>query len=181
MSRGHRPHSRSTRPIRDLRLAALHMHIAHAAAWAWPIVALRMLLATLTAAGVALLRRVQSLPDMKRTSSGRPALLPTRWARASENAVRSPASRLSTVRKPVRRGTSTPRVETPEIGTRPSFRPIRVWAIMASQKVGRAPQKIAASRTELSVRVRCRAAASTPSGTPQVRLMSIARPTSSTV
>ena len=57
MSRGQRPHSRSTRPARDLRLSALHMHIAHAAAWAWPLVALRMLLGTLAAAGVALLRR----------------------------------------------------------------------------------------------------------------------------
>ncbi|MBU6213175.1 MAG: glycosyltransferase [Actinomycetales bacterium] len=57
MSRGQRPHSRSTRPARDLRLSALHMQIAHAAGWVWPFVAVRMLLGTFAAAAVALLRR----------------------------------------------------------------------------------------------------------------------------
>lgn len=56
MSRGARPHSRSSRPARDARLSAIHLQVTHAATWAWPLVLIRMVLGTFLAAGVALLR-----------------------------------------------------------------------------------------------------------------------------
>ena len=56
MSTLRRPHSRSMRPRRDLRLAALHMQIAHAPSLWWPLVALRMMLGTFLAASVAAAR-----------------------------------------------------------------------------------------------------------------------------
>lgn len=56
MSTLRRPHSRSLRPRRDLRLAAMHMQIAHAPSLWWPVVALRMTVGTFVAAGVAAAR-----------------------------------------------------------------------------------------------------------------------------
>lgn len=46
LSRNRRPESRSTRPVRDLRLAAFHLHLAHATRWAFPLVAARLVAGT---------------------------------------------------------------------------------------------------------------------------------------
>lgn len=55
--RNRRPESRSTRPVRDLRLAALHLHLAHATRWAFPLVAVRMTVGTGLRAVARFLRR----------------------------------------------------------------------------------------------------------------------------
>ena len=57
LTRNRRPESRSTRPVRDLRLAALHLHLAHATRWAFPLVAARLTLGTGLRALARVLRR----------------------------------------------------------------------------------------------------------------------------
>ena len=57
LTRNRRPESRSTRPVRDLRLAALHLHLAHATGWAFPLVAARLSIGTGVRAVARLLRR----------------------------------------------------------------------------------------------------------------------------